>query len=201
MNNPRVGDNQRSNPSPGRIRGEFEICWGKRRRVPRDALALSLRYLVSSESFDEALSKKEIPPRVTRENAITTLRPIFKRRLYISCKMDPAKIMFRCDRRMQCSARTTSPHETGGYSTILRRWDYLRKKCTRITWDRSFFRCYYLSPHFPRFFLSFFFSYFFLISFFSFFLERIQRSYRLAVTIRDTAYARNELFDRCSVTV
>lgn len=185
MNNPRVGDNQRSNPSPGRIRGEFEICWGKRRRVPRDALALSLRYLVSSESFDEALSKKEIPPRVTRENAITTLRPIFKRRLYISCKMDPAKIMFRCDRRMQCSARTTSPHETGGYSTILRRWDYLRKKCTRITWDRSFFRCYPLTflPIFHVFFSFFLSSFLFLFSWRG---SNAVIASCLAVTIRDT---------------
>lgn len=48
---------------------------------------LSRRYLVSSfESFDELFRKKrEKKDGVTRENAITTLRPMFKRRLYISC--------------------------------------------------------------------------------------------------------------------
>lgn len=58
MNNPRVGDNQTLESVTWADTREFEISWGKW-RVPRDALALSRRYLVSSESFDEVFRKKK----------------------------------------------------------------------------------------------------------------------------------------------
>lgn len=113
MNNPRVGDNQRSNPSPGRIRASWRFA-GESGAFLATPSALSGRYLVSSKPFFPGLfsKKRNGSPGTTRENAITTH---CTRCLNVGCtyraKWIRQKLCFVRNRRIY-SARTASPHET-----------------------------------------------------------------------------------------
>lgn len=165
-------------------------------RRPRLYLAAisSLRSKVSTSSFE----KREKKDGVTRENAITTLRPMFKRRLYISCNgsgknyvwLQSKDAMFRendvssRNRRMQHDSQEVEI--TSGKNALVSR-----------EIGRSFDAI--LLPLLPPFstrllFLSFFLS-FSLSSFFSFFLFFLAEdatSYReLCCRIRDTYVTRD----------
>lgn len=200
MNNPRrVGDNQTLGISH---LGGYARVWdflgkvARSSRRPRLYLAAisSLRSKVSTSSFE----KREKKDGVTRENAITTLRPMFKRRLYISCNgsgknyvwLQSKDAMFRendvssRNRRMQHDSQEVEI--TSGKNALVSReigrsFDAILLPLLLPFSTRLLFLSFFLSFSLSSFF-----------SFFLFFLAEDATSYReLCCRIRDTYVTRD----------